>query len=333
MNEAPKPRRRKLSLLLKAGVSAMLLVYVFRKVGWEPLWETIQGADLRFLAIHLSLAVLATLISARKWQILCRPFHFQTGLGKLFLLYLVGYLFNHIMPTNVGGDVVRGWELGRAEGRKAEAMASVFIERYTGLAILVLFALGAVTFDSRFRNNWPVLGALAFAVCGFLGISVIIFYSAPLNLLQKINRYGPIQKVLNKARKVQVSVQNYGRHPREIAWALFYSVLFYINSVFITFTGCLTFGHHPPLASMFTAVPVMMVVFMIPISLGGIGLQEWAYYAVLGRVGVPQAAGLSLGLLYRVRSMCFGLLGAAAYPLATAGGKPSQLAQQIQAND
>ena len=54
---------------------------------------------------------------------------------------------------------------------------------------------------------------------------------------------------------------------------------------------------------------------MIPISLGGIGLNEWAYYLVMGILGVPGAVGLSLGLLYRARAVAYALLGMAIYPL------------------
>jgi len=54
---------------------------------------------------------------------------------------------------------------------------------------------------------------------------------------------------------------------------------------------------------------------MMPISLGGIGVQEWAYYFILEMVGVPGAIGLSLGLLYRARAVCFGLIGGLVYPM------------------
>jgi uncharacterized membrane protein YbhN (UPF0104 family) len=60
----------------------------------------------------------------------------------------------------------------------------------------------------------------------------------------------------------------------------------------------------------------------MPISLGGIGVQEWAYYFVLGMVGVPGAVGLSLGLLYRARAVFFGLIGALVYPMVSTKEQP-----------
>ena len=71
---------------------------------------------------------------------------------------------------------------------------------------------------------------------------------------------------------------------------------------------------------------MMLLIFMIPISLGGIGLQEWAYWSVLDMVGVPSAAGLSLGLLFRARAIGFGFLGVAVYPLVRENGLTSRQA-------
>jgi len=84
--------------------------------------------------------------------------------------------------------------------------------------------------------------------------------------------------------------------------------------------GCLVFDVHVSLTKLSMAVPIMLVLFMMPISIGGIGLQEWAYYFVLGMVGVPGAVGLSLGLLNRTTTLVMGLLGGAIYPLLRSSG-------------
>ena len=73
----------------------------------------------------------------------------------------------------------------------------------------------------------------------------------------------------------------------------------------------------------FVAVPLMLLLFMIPISIGGIGLQEWAYFFVLSMVGVPAAVGLSLGLIFRARTIGFGLLGGIIYPFIEKSTQPS----------
>lgn len=57
-----------------------------------------------------------------------------------------------------------------------------------------------------------------------------------------------------------------------LAVAALWSVAFYSLSVVIVYTGCRIFGARPALISLAAAVPVMLLIFMILISLGGIGL-------------------------------------------------------------
>ncbi len=109
----------------------------------------------------------------------------------------------------------------------------------------------------------------------------------------------------------------YKYHRIEILYSMGYSILFYVGSVFIVYVGCLVFDARVSLSSVSLAVPVLLVLFMMPISRGGIGLHGWAYYFVMGMIGVPGAVGLSLGLLYRARTVAFGLLGGAVYSLVS----------------
>lgn len=306
-----------LSFYVKTFVSIFLLYYVFRKVGWQELWTTLKNADLSYMLLYLGLAFLLTFVSAVKWSVLTKSHGISVSLSRLFWLYMVGYFFNHILPTNVGGDVIRAYELGKGEGKTKEAMASVFMERFTGFTTLIIFALLAVSLDHRFLKDIRLVLALAFALAAYLGIIGMVFNRSFLSFIQERIRLKMVGKVLKKVQGFQDAVYMYKDHRMDILYAMGYSIVFYATSVLIVYVGCLMFDVQVSLSSLFAAVPIMLVVFMIPISLGGIGLQEWAYYAVLGIVGVPSAVGLSLGLLYRARAMAFGLLGGAVYPLVS----------------
>jgi len=108
---------------LKIGISAILLVYCFRRVGWEALWAEIAGARAGWVVIYVGVSFMATLVSAFKWHVLATARGLSASRSKLTVLYMVGYFFNNILPTSVGGDVVRAYELGKTDGQQAEAMA------------------------------------------------------------------------------------------------------------------------------------------------------------------------------------------------------------------
>ena len=77
--------------------------------------------------------------------------------------------------------------------------------------------------------------------------------------------------------------------------------------------ACLGFGQPASLLTLSIAVPVVLTISMIPISIGGLGLLEWAYFTVFSQLGLPGALGFSIALLARARAMAIGSLGGAFY--------------------
>ena len=306
--------RRVLSFIAKVSVSVFFLVYLFNAVRWDEVWNHLRRADLFYLLLYILLGFAGIFISSIKWLILARPHRISPSLSYLVSLYMVGYFFNNFLPTSIGGDVVRGHALGTAFGRKPEAMASVFMERFTGFTALIVFALLALTFDGALRTDLRLVAPIAFAVLAYVGVVAALVSSKWLEFCARRIPIKVVQKILLKMGAFQQAIQMY-RHERAALWAAGgYSILFYLVSVLVVYVGCLTFHAPVSFTSLLTAVPVLLILFMIPFSFGGIGLQEWAYYFVLEAVGVPAAVGLSLGLLFRARSLGFGLIGGIFYP-------------------
>jgi uncharacterized protein (TIRG00374 family) len=317
--EAPPERKNPRGLLLRGLVSLLLLAYVFRKVGWGAVVEQLRSADYAFVGLYVVVGLVVAFAATLRWWVLCRPCGITASLGYLYVLHFVGLFFNNVLPTSIGGDIVRGYELGKRGGNLAGAMASAFMTRFIGLTTLILFAIVGVLFDARFRQDPRVLVLLAFVMVLYVIGIWMVFHPALLQALEKRIRVKLVTKAITKVRKVQNHILFSRQYKREMAHAVVYSFLFYFLTVIAVHVGCRAFGVVVDLRSLVAAVPVMLVLFMVPISLGGIGLQEWAYWSVLELVGVPSAVGLSLGILFRARTILFGLVGGALYPLSRRG--------------
>src|SRR5207302_10453859 len=90
--------------------------------------------------------------------------------------YYVGMFFNLVLPTSVGGDVVRAWYLDGRSGRKVSAFLSVFADRASGLLMLIAIACAAALcspLDLPPRVTWTVYGIGAAAALGLLGLWVL----------------------------------------------------------------------------------------------------------------------------------------------------------------
>src|SRR5581483_5086668 len=104
---------------------------------WRVDWRQV-GEVFAALRIELWLAAVAVylgtqLASAARWRLLARPLGLRHSLREFAGFYCIGMYFNLILPTSVGGDVVRAWYLDRRTGRRLTAFLSVFIDRLSGL--------------------------------------------------------------------------------------------------------------------------------------------------------------------------------------------------------
>ncbi|HEX6938531.1 MAG TPA: lysylphosphatidylglycerol synthase transmembrane domain-containing protein [Longimicrobiales bacterium] len=301
--------------LLHLAVSLALLAWIARRVEWSEFGRTLRQTDPWFLSLSLAMSPVLIVISARKWQILLEARSGRTGLGACVNLYVIGYLFNNVLPTNVGGDLVRGWLMGRRTGDPFTAVAAVFLERLTGFTALVAIAVIALPFG-------PAAGWHAW-VYGYVAAVTVVFGAAVWALLdgraartlQRFERHGAVRKLL----RFHDALDAYRTHPRVLVRCLGLSLMFYAGAALNIYFSARAFGGEMRLGETALATPVILLVTMLPISFGGVGLSEWAHIYALGRFGVPTAVGLSTALLLRAKGVLLGVVGSVVYPLQQAG--------------
>ena len=296
---------RHLGTLLRVLASALLMGLVIRRVDWEEFAATVRAARPFYLAMSLLVSPLLVLISAWKWQILLRARALSPGLATCYRLYLVGYFFNNFLPTNVGGDVVRGYILGRRQGNRAAVMASVFLERFTGVSALVVMALLALPFGPTALYDIKVTASVSAVVAAYL----VLLWAVVDRRALALTRRGLHLPFMGKVVRLQESIAVYREHGGALAACMGLSLLFYLGAAFNVMVSARAFGASLTLGEAVLVTPVILLISLLPFSLGGLGLSEWAYYFALGKYGISPEVALSTALLMRLKNVLLGLLG------------------------
>ena len=161
----PKPARRSRKVLKIAQLclGAILIVLLFSQEdrGWQAI-ELALGSSLPTLLVLVALSLAMNWVSAMKWHLLSRARGLEVSLTRLTVLYLIGKFFSNFVPGMIGGDVSRSYLFGRYIGSQSTAAASIFLERFTGLLVLVLLAAGATLLRPTVLGS-PAIG-LAVAI-------------------------------------------------------------------------------------------------------------------------------------------------------------------------
>jgi len=108
--------------------------------------------------------------SARRWQIYGKELGFDRSWPQYCTYYFVGVYFNLVLPTSVGGDVLRVIYLNGQAGRNWPAFVSVLLERLNGLAVLIAFACVGLLFCPFALPWWILTGVLGSAAGAVLAL-------------------------------------------------------------------------------------------------------------------------------------------------------------------
>ena len=148
--------KKLLITLLKFGVSIALLVYLVRGAAQDNAFEKLrdQPKDWNAFVGAFLLCFLAVVLSIVRWYFLVRALELPFRLRDAFRLGFLGYLLNFFSLGNVGGDLFKAVFIAREQhGRRAEAVATVVVDRVIGLYVLFLVATTAIFWTGLWSSS------------------------------------------------------------------------------------------------------------------------------------------------------------------------------------
>jgi uncharacterized protein (TIRG00374 family) len=236
-------------------------------------------------------------------------------LMHLYALYLVGKFFNNFMPSNVGGDLVRGYELGTYTKNGASAMASIFVERFTGFVVLVVMAALSLLNHRRLFNEPALTLAVGTALVGLVCLLWLILDSRSLTFLTRFLKIPIVHRHVPTLQRFQNSVHTYRTRPGTLPVAFFWSFVFMLLAIVNIYCTARVVYSPVSLPGIAVVVPVIFVVAMLPLTFNGLGTQEWAFVLLFSWIGLPASVGLSTIVLMRAKDLMVGIVGGILYPL------------------
>lgn len=292
---------------IKLIITVVLLSLLVRKMAVSEVVTMVSGLNLESLGISVLLTVAAVILSAYKWQLLLIARGCSLSIGALTKYYFVGLFMNNFLPSSIGGDLMRIYQVGKRIGNNNEAAASVILERL--LATLGLIIPAAVAL----LPNRILLGKVLLPVISFLVICLIFaFIIAKPAIVKPLARvpWKWWQKTVTRLREINNIIQAYRSKPAAVIKVIVYSVMFQMVVVCINYYLVRAMGiSHISLWQCTLMVPVISAVSMIPISINGLGVREGAYVLLFGTLGLSSSQAVTLSLLFFIIVTLVSLVG------------------------
>ena len=264
--------------LARLLISAAALGFLFWKIGLGETVAVLRTADLRLLWLAFGLSLLSLVIRAGRWAVLLRALDLQVPFGRLVQLYFVGAFFNSFLPSGFGGDVVRALELTQDTPSPAAA-GTVLVDRMSGLLVLFARGLGALPFSAARLAGWLVWLLVGVAGGGLLAGALLLegralrWATARLPNWLSLAGSGPLGRIY-------AAVTGCGW--RAVGQALAISLVFNLINILINFLCGRAVGIGLDLGYFFITAPLISITLLVPISVGGVGVRDWATVALFG---------------------------------------------------
>ncbi|MEW5957653.1 MAG: lysylphosphatidylglycerol synthase transmembrane domain-containing protein [Chloroflexota bacterium] len=302
--------RKQLLNLLKIAVSVGLLIFIFSTIDLNGFVNAVRGANPWWLLAALAMILLGVIIRAYRWQILLAAIGVRVPMGELTALYFIGFLFNNLLPSGLGGDAIRMIELNRHSPRASDAVTSVVVDRFLGLSALQAIALLALLFD--WQAVPPAVAYFTVAIfvgglaAGYLLINRRLYVALrQLSLFRRLTDFKMIGNLF----------ESFQRYPfPALGRSYLVSFVFNISLVAMNIFLGWALGAPATLAQYAVFVPITSLVLIIPISFAGLGVREETYRQLFGQVGVPPEIAVAMSLLvYAFGNIVTGLIGGVIY--------------------
>ncbi|MGA9349051.1 MAG: lysylphosphatidylglycerol synthase transmembrane domain-containing protein [Anaerolineae bacterium] len=298
--------RERLLDLLKVGLSLALLAFLLKQVGWQQTLETLSKARFSYLAAAFVLYLVGIVVRAYRWQILLSALRMDIPLARLTALYFVGTFFSNFLPTGIGGDVVRVYELSKQSNRPIESVGTVLLDRATGLLVLFLIALVALLFSYQLIAPNVAAVIVLFCLGSWAGLGLVL-------KRDWLERWGllRIMDKIKQLRELYESVTACGL--RAIGGALAISLVFNVLLIAVNYLIALSLGVEVSLWYFLLFIPLISFLLVLPISLSGLGVREGGYVYLFAQAGVSAPLALAMSLLFYALNMATGLIGGVLY--------------------
>lgn len=309
--------------LLKIGVSLGIVGWLIFDARRDPAFQQFEFphelSAWGFLAAAFAVSFTSVTLTIIRWFILVRALELPFRITDALRLGFLCYLLNFISLGSVGGDLFKAVFIAREHPRRrAEAVATVVIDRVIGLYGLFLLASVVILSTGLLSVPLPETRFICQAtlICtgvGLLGIVMLIipgFTTGALSeLLSNLPRVGPtIGKLIN-------AVRMYRRRLGVLLGTIVMSMgVHACSAVGIYLIGRGLFDEVPSLGVNLVVVPLSLLAGVLPLPFMGLGAFEAAlaflYENIPATIHLQKSQTLLIAFGYRANTILIAIIGA-----------------------
>lgn len=294
MNEIEEQAKEKKGLVAVRWIGTILslavLVWLLSKVGWREALESFGQIPWWMFLVFILIGLTSRFATFGRWNSLLSASAEKMSWKDSLKLTFAGLFASNVLPTTIGGDVVRLAGAIRLGISGSLAAASLVVDRLIGMTGMVLMLPFAIRFLPLLRKGEQA-SLQAMAGIGFLG---------------KIRQW-----FLKNLEKVWLSVKRWIDQPFSLLKGLGFTLIHQLCVYLVIKLFINAMGEDLPILTIAGIWSLTYFITLLPISINGLGLQEVTVtnlFSVMG--GISVSTSIALAIFLRILWMLVSLPGA-----------------------
>jgi len=290
----------KITYYLRFVIGIGLLVFLFNQVDASQTMEVIKDVRPGWLLAAAVVIVVIRILMALRWQVLLKHQRHQAGFGLLIRITFISMFFGHFLPGGIGTDVIRGYELIRRQRQVAEVASTIILDRIIGIYSMFFVALIGALLGAGSENIQPFIIPLMTAQVVILAGWVISYFLIH-RLGRRIHFQTPgIQRIWEKVLYVLSAVTNLPELRKVFLSVFSLSTTVQVSRCFLFWCMYRAFGADITFMNCLTVIPLVYLLVLIPLSVGGLGVREGALIYLFKPLGIVPEISISVGVISHV---------------------------------
>lgn len=305
--------------VVKILVSLTLLVLIILQVDLAQAWQHIQTLSWPFVIFSLLFYTALQWLSCWRWQIVLQSQGYQVRMRPLLTSYFAGMWLNIFLPGSLGGDVYRVYQVSQTTQDSEAALVSVFLERFTGLAALSAIAVMGLPPAFQLVGRWDIIALFLGAVGALVGAVLLITSPTLLRWAEPWLMRVKLGAIAARFAKVQTLLRQFSKDRPALIYSMGLSFLLQLGIVLYHFLIAQQLSISVSFLALVVFIPIIVVITLLPISLGGLGLKEGLWIYLFSRVGLSSEEALLLSLTVTLLGWLLSIPGGVILLLDSAG--------------
>jgi hypothetical protein len=287
----------------KIVVSATLLAYLFNKVDFQGVRDSLGRVSSWYLCLAAGILLLQAVTGAVRWSIVIRTISSRIRLRAVLYIMFIGLFFNQTLPSSIGGDAMRVWHIRHHGFPLRTAINSVLLDRLIALVALAIFMLLSYPVLYRLVEN-PLLRLMV-----ILAALALISGFAMLYYFRKIPRRFYGWRITEEIRHISSEAHRIARLPRRAGEIVLLSVVMHAMTGMAIYEVARGLGLSIGLLECVVLTPPISLITVLPISMAGWGVREAGMVTALAFAGVAAHDALVVSILFGLLLMLISIPG------------------------